>query len=106
MPVGGGALDAHPDVSSTTSAGGSPGSVWRTSITRSVLRPSGIVGWDAIEVGHVVGMRSVRFEADVVRGEVALELQIVVDDLLEDVFLHRLSAPFDAAPAYQLAHRL
>jgi hypothetical protein len=34
------------------------------------------IGWDAIEVGHVVGMRSVWFEADVVRGEVALELQI------------------------------
>jgi hypothetical protein len=41
------------------------------------------IGWDAIEVGHVVGMRSVWFEADVVRGEVALELQIVVGDLLE-----------------------
>jgi hypothetical protein len=49
------------------------------------------IGWDAIEVGHVVGMRGVRFEADVVRCEVALELQIVIDDLLENVFLHRLT---------------
>ena len=36
-------LDAHPDVSSTTRTGGSSGLGWRTSITRSVLRPSGIV---------------------------------------------------------------
>ena len=36
---------------------------------------------------------------DVVRGEVALELQIVVDDLLEDVFLHWVSRIIEAAPA-------
>ena len=50
------------------------------------------IGWDAIEVGDVVGMRRVRFEADVVRGEVPLELQVVVDDLLEDVFFIGLAA--------------
>jgi hypothetical protein len=44
-------------------------------------------------------MRSVRFEADVVRGEVPLELEIVVDDLLEDVFLHRVGRIIEAAPA-------
>jgi hypothetical protein len=49
------------------------------------------IGWDTIEVGDEVGMRSVRFEADIVRGEVPLELQVVVDDLLEDVFFHRLN---------------
>src|SRR5215813_3727905 len=36
-------LDAHPDVSSTTRMGGSSGSAWRTSTTRSVRGPSGIV---------------------------------------------------------------
>ena len=55
------------------------------------------IGWDAIEVGHVVGMRGVRFEADVVSGEVSLELKIVIDDLLENVFLHRWRARFGAA---------
>ena len=58
------------------------------------------IGWDAIEVGHVVGMCRVWFEADVVRGEVALELQIVVGDLLEDVFLHRLNGTIRRGPAF------
>jgi len=39
----------------------------------------------ALEV-RVIGART---EPDVMRGEVALELQVVVDDLLEDIFLQR-----------------
>ena len=62
----------------------------RAAATRSAGR-SNRRGRDAIEVGDVVAMRRVRVEADIVRGEVPVELQVVVDDLLEDVLLHRLS---------------
>jgi hypothetical protein len=46
------------------------------------------IRWNAIKIGHIVQVSWVRLEPHIVRGEVPLELQVVVDDLLEDVFFH------------------
>jgi hypothetical protein len=47
------------------------------------------IGRNSVKVPDVVGVIRTGPEPDVVGREVAFELQVVVDDLLEYVFLHR-----------------
>lgn len=54
------------------------------------------IGEDPILVGNVVRVLRARAEANVVGREVALELQVVINDLLEDVFLHAAGPPNDS----------
>jgi hypothetical protein len=46
------------------------------------------VGWIVVLVLLVVGVVGSRAEADVVGREVSLELQVVINDLFKNVFLH------------------
>ena len=64
------------------------------------------IRWNAIKVGHILWVSWIRFEAHVVRGEVPLELQVVVNDLLEDVFLHRQHRQLTGGPGALATYRL